>query len=92
MPKVFVYGPYVFFFWMGEDNEPVHVHVAIKRPVENATKFWLTAGGGCVLANNNSQIPEKDLRDIAKIIKYNHRFICARWVEIFGSHSLSFYC
>lgn len=37
MPQLFSYGPYVFFFWMGEDGEPVHVHVAVRRPAENAT-------------------------------------------------------
>lgn len=92
MPKVFVYGPYIFFFWMGEDGEPVHVHVSVKRPTKNATKYWLTADGGCVLANNDSQIPEKDLRDITKIIKFNHGRICGRWIEVFGPDALTFYC
>ena len=91
MPKLFVYGQYVFFFWVSEDGEPVHVHVAIKRPTEHATKFWLTAEGGCIMANNNSSIPEKDLRDISKIIRFNHARICERWRETFGNDSLRFY-
>lgn len=90
MPKLFVFGQYVFFFWANEDGEPVHVHVAVKRPTENATKFWLTAAGGCTLASNSSDIPDKDLRDIAKVIRYNHAFICDRWVETFGQDSLRF--
>ena len=43
MPKVLEFGPYILFFWIGENGEPVHIHVAIKRPTEHATKLWLTA-------------------------------------------------
>ncbi|WP_455138486.1 DUF4160 domain-containing protein [Thermophilibacter sp.] len=91
MPKILEIGRYVVFFWMGEPNEPVHVHVAPNRPTENATKFWLTAAGGCILANNHSHIPEKDLRDLAKVIRLNHGYICERWIEVFGEESLRFY-
>ena len=46
MPRVLVFGAYIIFFWVGENGEPVHVHVAEKRPSENATKIWLTSSGG----------------------------------------------
>lgn len=91
MPKILSIGQYVLFFWTSENGEPVHVHVAVKRPDKNATKFWLTANGGCIIANNNSAIPEKDLRSLAKFIKFNHSYICQRWSETFGPESLSFY-
>ena len=91
MPKVLIFGQYVLFFWMAENGEPVHVHVAVRRPTENATKFWLTADGGCILANNNSKIPDRDLRDIAKLITLNHEFICAKWQDAFGVEYLSYY-
>ena len=91
MPQLFIYGSYVFFFWIGENGESVHVHVAVKRPQPNSTKFWLTQDGGCIMANNNSHIPSKDLRDIAKIIRQNHGRICKQWVECFGDNSLRFW-
>lgn len=91
MPQLFSFGPYVFFFWVGEDGEPVHVQVAVRRPAENATKFWLTADGGCVLASNGSDIPRKDLRDLEKIVRFNHRRICERWAQVFGQDSVRFY-
>ena len=91
MPRILVFGPYVLFFWMAENGEPVHIHVAVRRPTENATKFWLTSDGGCLLANNNSKIPEHDLRDLTKLIVLNHDFICARWRETFGSEGIAFY-
>ena len=91
MPKVLTIGRYVLFFWVSENGEPVHVHVAVRRPEKSSTKFWLTAAGGCVLANNNSDITDKDLRSLAKVITFNHALICERWAETFGDDSLSFY-
>ena len=73
----------MLFFWSGEDGEPVHVHVCIKRPTENATKIWLTRNGGCTLANNNSRIPERDLTDILELVALNHQRICTLWSERF---------
>ena len=92
MPKILTFGQYVLFFWVSENGEPVHVHVAVKRPTENATKFWLTASGGCLLASNGSDISQGDLRDLAKLVKFNYRYICSKWAENFGEDSLSFYC
>lgn len=50
MPKVLQFGAYILFFWVGENGEPVHVHISKKRPEENATKVWLTSSGvACLL-------------------------------------------
>jgi len=84
VPRVFVFGSFVIFFWSNEGGEPIHVHVAVKRPVEGATKIWLTAGGGCTVASNGSGISPKDLRDIQDFIVANHDEICERWAETFG--------
>lgn len=79
MPKVLEFGPYVLFFWSAENGEPVHVHVAVRRPAENATKKWLTRSGGCILANNNSGIPDRGLRNILELVSDNHDYICDLW-------------
>ena len=47
--------------------------------------------GGCILASNGSEISEKDLRDIAKLITFNHGYICNRWREVFGEADVTFY-
>ena len=91
MPKIFEYGEYVVFFWSNEEGEPVHVHIAVRRPTENATKLWLTSDGGCIVANNNGKIPRKDLADVTNIIMLNHALICQKWVEMFGPAALAFY-
>ncbi|NGM17892.1 DUF4160 domain-containing protein [Eggerthellaceae bacterium zg-893] len=90
MPKLFAFGRYVLFFWVGEDGEPVHVHISVKRPEKQSTKVWLTGNGGCLVASNASRIPERDLNDMLEFIALNHAWICERWSETFGE--LRFYC
>ena len=84
MPRVFIFGSFCIFFWTNEGTEPIHVPVAVKRPVKGATKIWLTSKGGCMVASNGSKIPAKDLDDIQDFIVANHEEICERWTEIFG--------
>lgn len=89
MPRILVFGQYVLFFWIAENGEPVHIHVGVKRAAANSTKFWLTKNGGCTLANNESKIPAKDLRDLSKLITMNHRYICDKWHETLGVRTIS---
>ena len=78
MPSLFRFGPYLLFFWTGENGEPVHVHVAVKRPTKDATKIRLTRSGGCKLAHNKGEIPARDLRDLMQFVAANHAYICDR--------------
>lgn len=91
MPKVLQFGPYVLYFWVGENGEPIHIHVAVKRPTEHATKIWLTSSGGCLLAHNRSKIPSKDLADILELVSLNHAYICKKWQEVFECE-IEYYC
>lgn len=84
LPTLFeIYG-YRIFFWSNENNEPVHVHVCKGQPTANSTKIWLPPESNPVLANNNSQIPQKDLNRILKSIAQNREMIIARWYDYFG--------
>ena len=60
--------------------------------VQMLQKYGLLKIGDCVLANNNSQIPEQDLRKIYKAIQYNFFFITKKWKERFGVEEIKFYC
>ena len=91
MPSLFRIGPYLIFFRTGENGEPVHVHVAVKRPSKDSTKIWLTRSGGCVLAHNQGNIPARDLRDIEQFVSANHDLICRRWCEA-TDQDCTFYC
>lgn len=58
----------------------------------NATKIWLTKRGGCLIANNNSKIPEKELRNIVKAINDHYFYIISEWKEHFRIEDVKFYC
>lgn len=58
----------------------------------NATKVWLTKSGDCILANNNSRIPEHDLNKILKSIRYNFFYIISEWKLFYGVEEVRFYC
>ena len=55
-------------------------------------KYGLLKIGDCILANNNSQIPQQDLRKIYRAIRYNFFLITAKWKERFDISEIKFYC
>lgn len=61
-------------------------------PVSNSTKIWLTKRGGCILANNNSKISSKELREILDTIANNYFIIIAEWKRHFPNEEIEFYC
>ena len=92
MPQVFKIGPYIVYFWSDEGKplEPVHVHIAEGTPQKNATKLWITGAGKALLVNNNSHIPQKDLRNLIRMVEANAGTICKKWIQYF--ETISYYC
>lgn len=92
MPQVFKIGPWLVYFWLNESEplEPVHVHVAQKKPEKDATKIWITKAGGAVLCHNKSQIPNPTLRNIMDLIALRSDYIIERWTQKFGE--CRYYC
>ena len=92
MPQIFRIDSYWVYFWSNENKplEPIHVHVAEGRPIEDATKIWITKAGGTIVAHNKSQIPSKKLTYIEKIIVSRKTEIIEKWKDYFGD--LHFYC
>ena len=92
MPQELRIGPYSVYFWSNENEplEPVYVHVAEGRAIPNATKIWITSTGKTLLCNNNSDIPERLLQRIMKIIEANSEKIIKDWIGHFGE--IRFFC
>ena len=44
------------------------------------------------MANNNSQIPEKELRELLDVIANNYFLIIDKWKKHVPSFELKFYC
>lgn len=70
-------GPYRFFFYSFDCNEPKHVHVRRER---KTCKFWLEP----VALSNNNGFPPKELNRIRKLIQDNLNHILEAWDEHCG--------
>lgn len=92
MPQVFKIGSFWVYFWANENRplQPIHVHVSKGKPVQNATKFWITRMGKCLLANNNSGYDSRTLNYLSKAIEANTDVVEKKWLEFFGE--LNYYC
>lgn len=92
MPQIFRIGSFWVYFWTNENKplEPIHVHVAEGRPVENATKIWITQTGKCIVCNNASDIPNKQLKLIVRVIEANSEEIISKWQDFFGE--IRYFC
>lgn len=92
MHQVFKVGSWLVYFWLNESEplEPVHVHIALKRPEKDATKVWITRAGGTVLCHNNTGIPMPTLRNLMDLIALRSDYIVERLTQKFGE--CRFYC
>ena len=92
LPKLFTVSGYIVYFWSNEEGEPIHVHISKGKPSPNATKIWLTKTGGCIVANNGSKIPNRELNELMEFISAQFFLICAKWKQFFVVDTISFYC
>lgn len=92
MPQVFKVGPYSIYFWSNENKplEPIHVHISKGRASANGTKVWITRTKRCMIANNNSKIPEVILNRIVRIIEARADEIIDKWYSQFGQ--VDYFC
>jgi hypothetical protein len=77
MPTVLIIGPYRFFFYSGDRNEPLHIHV--ERDNQTA-KFWLQP----VRLQNSGGFKSKELSGIQALIEENQGKFVEAWNEYFS--------
>lgn len=92
LPSIFEIFGYKIYFWSNENDELIHIHVSKGKPTPNSTKIWLTKSGGCILANNNSEMPAKDLDILFEAITSNYFFIIDFWKKLNCVEEVKFYC
>ncbi len=76
MPVVLRIGPYAFFFYSLENNEPPHIHV--RRETKEA-KFWLDP----VELHSSRGLREHELNRIAKLVVENRTLFLEAWHAYF---------
>ena len=75
MPTVLVIGPYRFFFYSGDRDEPLHMQVERDN---HTAKFWLQP----VRLQNSGGFKSKELSRIQDLVEENQ----AKFVEVWNEH------
>ncbi len=77
MPTVLRSGPYRFYSYSHEPNEPPHVHVDRD---EATAKFWLQP----VRLERSVGFGARELRQIQQIVEQHQAELLEAWREFFG--------
>ena len=78
MPTVLRAGPYRFFFYAGDRDEPPHVH--IERD-DNVAKFWLDP----IRFQSNRGFSRAELSRIQKLLSDHQEELIEAWNDYFDS-------
>ncbi len=77
MPTVLRTGPYRFFFYAGDREEPPHIHVERDR---NTAKYWLQP----VQFQSSAGFGRSELMDIYRLISEHQELFLEHWHDYFG--------
>lgn len=77
MPTTLRVGPYRSFFYAGDRDEPVHVHV---ERDDKIAKYWLEP----IRLESSGGFDRQDLSQIFKIIEENKDKLMEGWNEYFS--------
>ena len=77
MPTVLKIGPYRFFFFAGDRDEPIHIHV---ERDDKVAKFWLDL----VRLQASGGFSRNELNRIQRTIEDHHNELVEAWHEYFG--------
>ena len=75
MPTVLREGPYRFYFWSGDREEPPHIHV---EAAEKAAKFWL---GSPVKEAWSKGFKNHEINRLRRIVEKNKQKFLEEWHE-----------
>lgn len=76
MPTILRVGPYRFFFYASDRDEPMHIHV---EQDNRTTKFWLDP----VRLHKSGGFNRSQINKIQKIIEENCEKLVEAWNEYF---------
>jgi hypothetical protein len=77
MPTVLHVGPYRFFFYASDRDEPVHCHV---ERDDKIAKFWLDP----IRLQNSGGFGRSEIRIILKEIEKHQKQLVESWHEFFS--------
>jgi len=77
MPTVMRIGPFRFFFYSNENDEPRHIHI---RAAENEAKYWIEP----IELSWNHGFNSRELKQIERHLQDNLAYLIESWDEFFG--------
>ena len=77
MPTIEIIGPYRFFFYASDRNEPIHVHVKKEKAT---AKYWVYP----VRLQRSKHFRDYELREIERLIETNKEKFVEIWNEYFN--------
>lgn len=78
MPTVLEIGPYRFFFFSNENQEPPHIHA---KAGESEAKFWLDP----VRLVTNHGFRSRELNEIERMVREHQAQLLEAWDEYFSN-------
>jgi hypothetical protein len=77
MPTVLRSGPYRFYFYSHEPNEPPHIHVDRDQ---DSCKVWITP----VPLSSSLGFKARELREIERLVSLNRGILLKAWEDFHG--------
>lgn len=77
MPTILRVGPYRFFFYAGDRNEPPHIHV---ERDEHTAKFWLDP----VRMQRSQGFSSSELSRVQRLVEEHRADLLRSWNEYFN--------
>ena len=78
MPTILRIGPYRFFFYSNEQEEPAIVHIQRERML---AKFWLQP----VMLASSTRFSPQELRKLESLVSKHSGALLEAWNEYFSS-------
>ncbi|ODS24401.1 hypothetical protein AB835_03625 [Candidatus Endobugula sertula] len=77
MPTILRIGPYRFFFYSNENQEPAHIHIQRERML---AKFWLNP----VALGSSTRFSSRELKKLEELVTENKNTFLEAWNEYFS--------
>ena len=77
MPTVLRFGPFRFFFYSGDRDEPPHIHI---QRDDNMAKFWLDP----VILRGSVGFSRKEINTLENLVQENRDHLLRSWDEYFN--------
>jgi hypothetical protein len=80
MPTVLRLGPYRFYFYAGDRDEPQHVHIERDHRI---AKFWLDP----IRLQSSGGLSRIEIARIEKLVSDHREVLVEAWDEYFGGRN-----